>query len=399
MIIETDRSGGVAELGDLLQRVSSDPRVQGLLIFACGENGFTPEELDPLLQSQSLPLAGGIFPAILEGAERLERGTIVVGLGVPLRTLVVPGLSDPDVDYTQYLERALGGEDSPSPGFDAPTVLVLLDGLSRRIEPFVEALYRLLGVGRTYLGGGAGTLAMDQAPMILCNQGLLADAALVGFLGAESSLGVSHGWNPVAGPFRVTSSRGTTLETLDWKPAFQVYRDVLERLGVHAIDPGDFFAVSRSYPFGITRVGAERVVRDPYHLHPDGSLTCVGAVRQGSFVHILHGDRHSLVSAAAEARRMSERTRGAPGGTRFFFDCISRVLFLKECYSEELAMVHDAGQPLVGACSIGEVANNGQSYLEFYNMTSVVADLADDPVALQEGASGPLPPQRAGEVP
>ncbi|SIQ34799.1 FIST N domain-containing protein [Alkalispirochaeta americana] len=392
MIIETDRSGGVKELEELLERVSSRPGVEGLLVLACGENGFTPEDLNPLLWRQNLPLAGGIFPAILRGAEKLERGTIVAGLGAPLRTLVVPGLSDPDIDFTRHLEEALEIEGPSPPGLDAPTVLVLLDGLARRIEPFVEALYGLLGIGRTYLGGGAGTLAMDRSPMIICNQGLLADAALVGFLDVPSSLGVSHGWNPVAGPFRVTSSRGTTVETLDWKPAFQVYRQVLERLGVHSIDPEDFFAASRSYPFGIARVGAERVVRDPYQLHPDGSLTCVGAVRQGSFVHILHGDRHSLVSAAAEARRISQRFQPGPGGTRLFFDCISRVLFLKECYAEELSAVHDPLQPLVGACSIGEIANNGHSYLEFYNMTSVVADLAADLAEVQ-----PIPDRQEHE--
>ena len=57
----------------------------------------------------------------------------------------------------------------------------------------------------------------------------------------------------------------------------------------------------------------------------------------------------------------------------FFIDCISRVLFLKDRFPEEIHAVRHKGLPLFGACTIGEIANSGKDYLEFYNKTAVVA--------------------------
>lgn len=201
-------------------------------------------------------------------------------------------------------------------------------------------------------------------------------------LDTDSSLGVSHGWTPVAGPYRVTRSRGPEVCALDWNNAFSVYREVIREAGGPEIREETFFEVAREYPFGISRMENELVVRDPFAVGPDGSLTCIGAVPQGSFIHILHGDEQSLIAAAADARLMCEANWNKTGERgsdtaclRIFFDCISRVLFLGNRFSEELDAVYDSSRPLVGACSIGEVANSGDSYLEFYNKTAVVADL------------------------
>ncbi|MBM4152644.1 MAG: hypothetical protein FJ220_03865, partial [Kiritimatiellaceae bacterium] len=111
------------------------------------------------------------------------------------------------------------------------------------------------------------------------------------------------------------------------------------------------------------------------------SLFCVGEVSRGSFVHLLNGTPQSLIAAARKASRLSEES--APPGVRernvtFFIDCISRALFLGDHLPEEFAAV--AGETgLFGAMTLGEIANNGCDYLEFYNKTAVVARLADPP--------------------
>ncbi|EQD46615.1 hypothetical protein B1A_14553 [mine drainage metagenome] len=52
-------------------------------------------------------------------------------------------------------------------------------------------------------------------------------------------------------------------------------------------------------------------------------------------------------------------------------DCISRALFLEQDFRQELAVIHSPA-PMLGALTIGEIANSGQDYLEFYNKTAVV---------------------------
>ena len=58
-----------------------------------------------------------------------------------------------------------------------------------------------------------------------------------------------------------------------------------------------------------------------------------------------------------------------------FIDCISRVLYLEEAFAQELSAVHEPDVPLIGALTLGEIANTGEDYLEFYNKTAVIAVL------------------------
>ena len=56
-------------------------------------------------------------------------------------------------------------------------------------------------------------------------------------------------------------------------------------------------------------------------------------------------------------------------------DCISRVLFLGERIVDELETA--AGdRELYGALTLGEIADDGRNYLEFYNKTSVLGLLS-----------------------
>jgi hypothetical protein len=84
-----------------------------------------------------------------------------------------------------------------------------------------------------------------------------------------------------------------------------------------------------------------------------------------------------LVNAAGEALQLAkEAFQGtSTDQTTLFMDCISRVLFLEEEFHQELHAVYKEGSPLLGALTLGEIANSGREYLEFYNKTAVVAVL------------------------
>ena len=142
----------------------------------------------------------------------------------------------------------------------------------------------------------------------------------------------------------------------------------------HAPRPDNFFAVAKAYPFGIHKLGSEVVVRDPISVGADGSLTCVGEVATGSFVHLLHGEPAALIAAAGQAAAKAN-SGGRPDDLRLFIDCISRMLFLEQRFAEELAAVYDE-TPLIGVLAIGEICNNGQDYPEFLNKTAVIGRLA-----------------------
>jgi hypothetical protein len=380
MVIQVDDTPGVEGLERAIAKVVAAENVKSLLIMSCDANGFTADAVNPVLQKASIPVFGGIFPALIYGNERMEQGSIVVGLPKEARVAVIPDLSDNSLDYVKLIDHHF-----PEIG-NVKTMFVFVDGFAKRIGAFIGSLFTVFGLENNYIGGGAGSLSLKQKPCLFTREGLIRDGAVLALLDLHSGVGVSHGWESVRGPFKVTESDRNRIITLNWQPAFDLYKKVVEEHTRLRIDENNFFEVSKAFPFGIAKIGAEGIVRDPLLVEADHSLVCVGEVPEGSFVHILKGDEASLIKAAESAWRLSQEAFKYQAGDRhmeskltIFIDCISRVLFLGERFKEELNSVYRASEPqvLIGACTIGEIANSGTDYLEFYNKTSVVAQLGE----------------------
>jgi hypothetical protein len=371
MIIELDRTGTADALEHLLERVATQPGVRSLLILAADANGFTPAEVDPILTTLPLPVFGGIFPEILHGCEHLGTGTLVIGLPHETHVEVIPGLSDDTADYEHLIDDKLSGRPRSS------TMFVFVDGFAKRIAALIESLFAVFGLELNYIGGGAGSLSFVPKPCLFTNQGLVFDCAVLALSGIHSGVGVNHGWTEVSGPYQVTRSRGNVIEALDATLALDVYRKVVEARTGKRLTAEGFFELAKGFPFGISKLGEEKIVRDPISMTAEGSLVCVGEVPQGCFVHILEGDADTLVAAARKALELGTTAYSGPGEPQatLFIDCISRSLALGEDFGRELEAVADPSVPLVGALTLGEIANSGKDYLEFYNKTSVVGVL------------------------
>lgn len=371
MIIELDRIGTTRGIQDAVQKIQDSFSVKSFLIFSCAENQFTPETINPVLETIPVPVFGGIFPSIIHGNEKLNQGSIIIGLPVAPEIAVINNLSSDDEDFISQIETKAGKVEKTE------TIFVFVDGFSSRIDSFINSLFTIFGLENNYIGGGTGSLDMISKPSLFTNSGLCRDAAVLACFDLKSGVGVSHGWQSVSGPYRVTSSVNNTIQTLDWEPAWQVYSKAVEEHSNVPIRKDDFFSRAKAYPFGIAKLEAERIVRDPIMVSDDGAITCVGDVPEGSFVDLLHSDEAALISAAGRAKKLGIEAfgEGREIGAAFFIDCISRVLFLEERFTEEIRAVLSETYPLVGACTIGEIANNGREYLEFYNKTSVVAVL------------------------
>jgi len=371
MIIKTDETGTLEGLQEISDNVAGHESIKSMLILACDANGFTPEKVDPLLKEIPIPLFGGIFPALINGRRKMDQGCIVVGFNAESRIEVVEDLSSGNVDYEENLVKRI-----PDLG-DMETMLLFVDGFSKRIGDFIESLFNIFGLEINYIGGGAGSLSLKQKPCLFTNEGIIQDSAVLVLLDLKSGVGVRHGWQSVDGPYKVTQSDRNTIKTLDWKPAFEVYKKAVEAHSGKIFRGDNFFEIAKAYPFGIAKIGTERIVRDPLTLGEENTLVCVGEVPEGSFVDILNGSESSLIEASGEALSACKKAFGADvkRGLTIFIDCISRVLFLEDAFKEELSSVHEEGFPLLGACTVGEIANSGNDYLEFYNKTAVVAIL------------------------
>ncbi|MCG8619890.1 MAG: FIST C-terminal domain-containing protein [Desulfobacterales bacterium] len=374
MIVKWNKTDAIDELGALIADVSAIPGVKSLFVLSCEKNGYSEKAVNRLLAAVELPIFGGIFPAVIAGKRLLERGNLVFGLGETVSPVMVPELGKQRVDYESLLDELIP---HINPG---NTVVVFVDGFSKQINAFIESLFTVFGLEVNYVGGGAGSLSMVQRPCLFTNAGIVKDAALLVPMGVRSGIGVSHGWETLQGPFRVTGADQNTISTLDWRPAFEVYHEILsDHFGSSPFIHREFYDVAKGFPFGIARMGSEQIVRDPISTDENGGLICVGEVPEGAFVSVLRGNETSLITAAGRALEMGQAAlpNDCSTGVHLVVDCISRVLFLDDRFHLELEALGDGKTPVFGACTLGEIANSGQEFIEFYNKTCVVAVIED----------------------
>lgn len=359
-----------------LQQAGQRDDIHAVLVLAADGNAWTPENLDAVLRASPLPVLGGIFPQIIHGQRNHTQGAVLVLLKNPVEWACIPHLSQPDADYDTPL-AALADEwaEYSSPA----THLVLVDGLATCIASLIEAVFANFGLSCRHLGGGAGSLSFQQKPCLITPKGLVMDAALLVRLPVRSGVGVSHGWQPISEPYKVTQSHKNLVQQLEWKPAFTEYRRVVEAHSGQAFNDHNFFDLAKSYPLGISKLDAEVVVRDPLMLRDQQAMVCVGEVPEGASVRILNGTPETLIQAARQAAELARADYAHTGADTvclgLFIDCISRVLFMGERIREELAAV-SGDYPLVGALTLGEIANSGEDFLEFYNKTAVLGLLS-----------------------
>lgn len=372
MVIYFSESRHLTDFQDQLGRLMAHEGVTSVMVFAADGNAWEVESVTMGLRKSAKPVFGGLFPRILHGGASFERGFVLVGLPLSVQIEVLEGLSEADSDFEGKVLPIAERWSEPE---GAKTLLVIADALSTRIAALVNALFYGFGLEANFIGGGAGSLSFEQKPCLICGQGLIADAALLVRLPLQSGVGVAHGWEPISDVMKVTESEGPRIHTLDWEPAFERYRQIVEPHAGRAFSEGAFFDLAKEYPFGMSKLGAELVVRDPLMATESQDLICVGEVPRGSFVRLLNGTPESLIAAAGRSlneARLAYPEDAPPPAMALFIDCISRALFLGDRLGEELREANREALPLVGAMTLGEIANSGRDYLEFYNKTAVM---------------------------
>ena len=354
-------------LRETLASTAGSESVNGILLLSTPDAALLTDDFESTLGDLEVPIFGGIFPEILHDGQKKQTGAVTVGLPSEPVVTTVTEFSSSEGSFRELLDP-----DLPARGYE--TAFVFADTYATTIEAFIEALFRTYSVEMNFVGGGAGTLETRQ-PCLFTNEGVIEDAAMVATVAEPMEIGVNHGWQEIAGPFRVTDAEGSTLKALDGKPAFSVYRDAIAEASGETVTEANFFEVAKSYPFGIGRMAAEQIVRDPYSVN-DGSMSCFGEMPEGEFVSILEGEPDSLVEAAQTAHDHALRRESQPEAL-CVFDCVSRVLYLEGEFDRELDALRSETLPLFGALTIGEIANDGAGHLDYYNKTAVVGALTN----------------------
>jgi len=355
-----------SSLENHLSELEVDSHVKSVLFLMAYEDHLPNELLSPLLAHIKKPLIGGVFPELIFEGERKNSGVLLLPLSFELKTQVFD-LSGNSEDYFNQLERVQVDSMNPS-----SSLFVFADALSQSKGMFIETLFNFFGINPTYIGGGAGSLRFEPFPCIISNQGMHENAAVIGWGNKKITLGVAHGWYAISEGLKVTEANKNQLESINWKPAFEVYKEIVEAHSGMRFNSENFYDIAKSYPLGIEKIDAESVVRDPFMV-TNNTIHFIDSISEGEYVKVLHGDIASLLEGASKAKELakSKLKEGMDCETSFCIDCISRVLFMKETYKKELEAVAP-NKKVSGVLTIGEIANAGESFLEIYNKTIVL---------------------------
>ncbi len=342
---------------------------KSLILLGCDENNWSSETLTSLLHSIPQPLIGGIFPQVVYGHKNYQTGYILIAIGQLLTTTIIDGLNDDNADYEDIIVEKIPDN------IECQSMLVFVDGLSDRIGSFLDGLFAIYGANVQYLGGGAGSLSFEKKPCVMTNQGIFEASAAIALLDSQSAVNVGHGWEPLKKGYVATSVEKNIIKEIDYKNALDVYESSLQPYITHRLTESNFFEFAQSFPIGIKKIDGEYIVRDPITITADGHLVCVGEISEGDHIDILRGSKNALINAAKNTSSDVATKTHSPDGV-LLIDCISRALFLKDDFHEEIIAVaceFPKNTPLFGALVLGEIANSGSGYLEFYNKTTVVA--------------------------
>lgn len=384
MYFEIETLGDIDNFAQKLNKLIEEPSLKAVIVLVAERNAWTAEHIDPLVKRRRVPVLGGIYPKLLMGNKILEHGALLLGVTVQPQIAIVPGLSDPQTDFEESIDYAIGGEydfeetitDFSSYsriGAFGQTTLVFFDGLSTRISPFVDGLFNVLGVEENYIGGGSGSVSLKPAPCLITPEGLIQDAAMLVGLDWHSGIGVAHGWEKLSGPYIVTDAHGPLVKSLNWRPAAQVYREAIESSLGDVIPKENLIDYAQSHPLGLTRLGGDYIVREALKI-VDEALLFMGDVPVQSHVDLLQGNKTHLIQATKEAQ--AQATKSFPKEheptASLVLNCVSREHFLQNEFKKEVAAVQLEKIPVFGALTLGEIANMGSEHLEFYNKTTIV---------------------------
>ena len=309
----------------------------------------------------NINIAGGIFPGVLYGKERFEDAAIIHYLPLESEMALIPHK---------------GSKQLPELPIGCNSIYLMVDGLAEGIPEVLLSMYQKYWDTVPIIGGGCGSLSLKQMPCIFTNEGIFQDHALMITSQDRIQIGIQHGWKKIAGPFIISKAKDNVIYEINWEPAFDFYKKIVDGFSPQPVNKEAFFDVSKAYPFGIGREGHEDVVRDPIVTEDGKSITCVGEMPENATIKILMGVEDELIKSAEQAANIA--LENISPSSIFVVDCISRVLFLEDSYEKELGAIQDQLEgkldtPLEGVLTLGEISTFGEGFIEFFNKTIVVS--------------------------
>ncbi len=368
-----------ASISETLQSWKSEfPRMGVLALLPEHERDAVPV-LQGIFSSLQVPLMGGLFPELIAADAFARRGCWLLRFDeAPFHVLLehLPRDADGALRTAEVLSGQIRAQ---LDGVNAEATLFLLfDAMVPNISSVLDELYLKLANRVHYAGANAGSETFQPMPCLFDNERIAGNALLAMLVKPHHGAILEHGYQLPKRSYIATATEGNRISHIDWRPAFEVYCELVRAQYGVEITRDNFYQYAVHFPFGIVRANHNVLVRIPVALGEDGSLACVGEVPPHSVLTLLEApDPRSHHTVDALIQRLSSLNGGVSGRDLLLFYCAGRRMHLGESAAEaELRDMRQRSQvrQTIGALSLGEIgASSLRGYPLFHNATLVTS--------------------------
>jgi hypothetical protein len=325
-----------------------------------------------------VPLVGAIFPAVIEGGVFRSEGLWLLRFDeMPFAAIYPQPPREPEalgeaigVMVTDLKQHLATDPDT--------TLFLLFDAMVANIGSVLDEIYLRLANRVRYMGANAGSETFQPMPCLF-DANSIGGGMLVLVLRPHRGAILEHGYAVPEHMITATSTQGNRILQIDWRPAFDVYRELAQAQYGVAVDYDNFYQYGVHFPFGIVRANGITLVRIPVALEKDGSLFCVGEVPANSVLALLAAppvdSRRTLETICAGLTAANGPTAGRD---LLLFYCAGRRLHLGiDAAAAEIQglTAHSGVARLAGALSLGEIGSTVEREYPLFHNATLVASL------------------------
>jgi hypothetical protein len=360
------------EIDAALQSWDGLPPGSGLLALVCEQEHGAVAMLQQGARTRDIPLVGAVVPGVIAGGRLQRHGALLLTLSPATQWEILPlprtGATTNEMalqalaDFTDRHAAAAGGD----------TLLLLIDAMTPDIASLLNRLYLDIGDQVSYAGSSVGSETFQSVPCLFDHEVFVQDAVLALLLHAHPGATMAHHYRGSDDLRVATATVGNRIRTIDGRPAFEVYRELMASEYGIPLEQDNFYRYAVHFPFALNRAQGEPLVRIPVATADDGSVFCSGEVPENALLSIVRAVEAGDLATAHEVGG-HVRSLGSTGVLGFY--CAGRLMHLgEEAAIAELQALAGilAPAPLFGALSLGEIGCVGQQrYPAFHNATLV----------------------------
>ena len=301
------------------------------------------------------PLIGAIFPQLLTEQGFVDDHIAVLCFEHMPEWVLQAELDEAGVQAWQAAVQAMQSRAAPAP--KPPLLFSIFDAMVPNVGALMDELYATLPSPLRYSGVNAGSESFQPMDCLFDGQRCVRGGVMSWLAPAGVDACTRHGYPVSRALLTATSGHGNRIDTIDHRPAFEVYQELIQREFGVVLTRENFYDYAVHFPFGLVTV-VDVLVRIPVALNEDGSLLCVGEIPPGNLMRVLRAPHVGEGAALPElVEFMLVQQHARPPEPWLTFYCAGRRMHLGEQAAQELQALNAlSGQGgLIGALSLGEI--------------------------------------------